>query len=374
MKKSAVLFLMMSLLFAGCSNTNGNIVILDDSQNNGHSSLASGDEDDLVAVVHVQTICFTDRDLNIADYLGLTNESQKEFDKMDDLSLIYEKIETAGNNHQVSFVDGTNLSEDRIDFSKNKVVLYTTVHNYEASYFSISNTETSGKNINITLKQRMEISFDPTYSTVGLVYAIVAKTRNVKININYQMDENVEVVKKPIVYFYPEKEMDLSVKYVNEDKLLTTYPKYNGGWDIHLNEDGTFVTDANNREYYALYFDELPNYRCTFEEGFYVNKDNAINFLEEKMDFIGYTNREVDEFMMYWLPILESNKHSLVYFEQTEERNEECPLIFSTNPDTLIRTIIHIKKVDGEVNIPEQQLKHYDRKGFVVTDWGGTEY
>lgn len=57
---------------------------------------------------------------------------------------------------------------------------------------------------------------------------------------------------------------------------------------------------------------------------------------------------------MYWLPVLENNVHSLVYFEQTEERNKECPLEFSTSPDTLIKTIIHVKKVDGEVNIPEQ--------------------
>ena len=73
----------------------------------------------------------------------------------------------------------------------------------------------------------------------------------------------------------------------------------------------------------------------------YIKIVAMINFLEEKMDYIGYTNREVDEFIMYWLPILENNAHSLVYFEQTEERNEECPLIFSTGPDTLIRTIIH---------------------------------
>ena len=113
---------------------------------------------------------------------------------------------------------------------------------------------------------------------------------------------------------------------------------------------------------------------CNFDEGFYVTKENAITFLEEKMDFIGYTNREVDEFIMFWLPVLENNEKSLVYFEQTEERNEECPLLFSIEPETLIRTIIHIKKVDEATSIKEQELRHYERKGFTVTEWGGQEH
>ena len=85
-------------------------------------------------------------------------------------------------------------------------------------------------------------------------------------------------------------------------------------------------------------------------------------------------NRETDEFIMYWLPILENNEKSLVYFEQTEERNEESPLIFSTEPDTLIRTCIHIKKVDTPVDMVPQELTHVERSGFTVTEWGGVEY
>ena len=181
-------------------------------------------------------------------------------------------------------------------------------------------------------------------------------------------------VRKPVIYFYPEEEMDLTVTFYDEDRLMTTYPKYDGGWNIHLKEDGTFTTGDNGREYYAIFFDEVPNYTCNFTEGFYVTKDNAISFLEEKMDYMGFTNRETDEFIMYWLPILESNERSLVYFEQTEERNEECPLGFSVEPDTLIRTIIHIKKVNEPTYIQEQTLTHYDRSGFTVTEWGGIEH
>ena len=180
--------------------------------------------------------------------------------------------------------------------------------------------------------------------------------------------------KKPIIYFYPEEEMDLSVTFVNEEMLTTTYPKYDGGWNIHLKEDGTFTVPGSDREYYGLYYEANSDYECTFDEGFYVTSENAASFLEEKMDYMGFTNRETDEFIMYWLPILENNEKSLVYFEQTEERNEDSPLIFSTEPDTLIRTMIHIKKVDAATTIKEQVLTHYERNGFTATEWGGVEH
>ena len=181
-------------------------------------------------------------------------------------------------------------------------------------------------------------------------------------------------VKKPIIYFYPEEEMDLSVTFVYEEMLTTTYPKYDGGWNIHLKEDGTITLPGSDREYYGLYYESVPNYECTFEEGFYVTGENAATFLEEKMDYMGFTNRETDEFIMYWLPILERNGQSLVYFEETLERNEESPLVFSVTPDTLIRTVIHIKKVDAPVDIAPQQLTHVERGGFTVTEWGGLEH
>ena len=182
------------------------------------------------------------------------------------------------------------------------------------------------------------------------------------------------IERKPIIYFYPEEEMDLSVTFVNEEMLTTTYPKYDGGWNIHLEEDGTFTVPGSDREYYGLYYEANSDYECTFDEGFYVTSENAASFLEEKMDYMGFANRETDEFIMYWLPILESNEKSLVYFEQTEERNEDAPLVFSTEPDTLIRTMIHIKKVDAATTIKEQVLTHYERNGFTVTEWGGVEH
>ena len=111
-----------------------------------------------------------------------------------------------------------------------------------------------------------------------------------------------------------------------------------------------------------------------FEEGFYVTKDNAINFLEEKLTILGLNAKERNEFIMYWLPVLEKNEKSLVYFEQTTERENFNKLLIEPKPDSLLRIAIHIKKVDKEIKIKEQVLNTFKRNGFTAVEWGGISY
>ena len=75
---------------------------------------------------------------------------------------------------------------------------------------------------------------------------------------------------------------------------------------------------------------------------------------------------------MYWLPKLEKNEKSLVYFELTESRQNDNELIIEPKPDSLLRINMHIKKVDKEVSIKAQILPTFNRVGFTVVEWGGT--
>ena len=77
---------------------------------------------------------------------------------------------------------------------------------------------------------------------------------------------------------------------------------------------------------------------------------------------------------MYWLPILERNEKSLVYFELTNERNNNSKININPKPDSMLRLAIHIKKVNGIVNIKEQKLTRFNRIGFSAVEWGGVIY
>ena len=178
------------------------------------------------------------------------------------------------------------------------------------------------------------------------------------------------VAYKPVLYLYPTQTTNIKVNFKYEENLTTTYPKFNKEWNVIVDHNGNLY-DSDNNYYYALYWEEKDYTNVDFSEGFYVSKDNSIKFLEEKLSLLGLNNKERNEFIMYWLPILEKNEHNLVYFELTNELQNQNELIIQPKPDTLIRIRMHVKKVDKETNIKEQILSKQVRNGYTAIEWGG---
>ena len=175
---------------------------------------------------------------------------------------------------------------------------------------------------------------------------------------------------KPILYLYPTKKTKVEVSFSNPEVLTTTYPKFDKSWVVTANKNGDLY-DSKGKYYYGLYWEEEGSTNIDFSEGFYVDKDSAIEFLEDKLTTIGLNAKERNEFIMYWLPILEKNEHNLVYFELTKERDKFNKLNITPKPDSLLRVAIHVKKVDGPIFIKEEKLETFKRKGFVAVEWGG---
>ena len=51
---------------------------------------------------------------------------------------------------------------------------------------------------------------------------------------------------KPVIYLYPEKETEVTVKLNYAGELTCTYPAYNDGWKVSASPDGT-LTDADGQ-------------------------------------------------------------------------------------------------------------------------------
>lgn len=239
----------------------------------------------------------------------------------------------------------------------------------------ISNIKYSGTNNELIIDSlyHKKCGFCMKHYDVYLYKIDKINNSNIKIK-NYYHKGNVDncdpdVAYKPIIYLYPEKDMNVSVKLEKYNNIITSYPKYDDGWNVYAKNNGKLL--YNNREYYALYWDEFNDNNVNFKEGFYVKKENAIKFLEEKLDIIGFNNREANEFIMYWLPVLENNNQSLIYFELTEERESNNKLIINPKPDSMLRVNMHVLKINHKVDIKEQELTTFKRYGFTVVEWGG---
>lgn len=176
---------------------------------------------------------------------------------------------------------------------------------------------------------------------------------------------------KPVIYLYPEKEMQVFVDLTLDGKLTCTYPAYNNGWKVIASPDGT-LTDAKGQIYNYLYWEGETYAQYDLSKGYCVKGEDTAEFLEDALDKLGLNRREANEFIVYWLPLMEQNPYNIISF-QTDIYTDAAQLMVNPTPDTIIRVFMAWQKADSYVEIPKQELFAPKRSGFTVVEWGGTE-
>ncbi len=182
------------------------------------------------------------------------------------------------------------------------------------------------------------------------------------------------VVAKPVIYLYPEKETDVHVEVeLTEADLATTYPKYNNGWDVVAKPDGSLVNKADGTHHRYLFWDAV-NCRTEFDlsKGFCVAGSDTESFLKEKLSYMGLTEDEMNEFIVYWLPQMEHNKYNLISF-QSDKYTDSAKLNITPTPDSMLRVFMTYVPLEKAVDIEPQKLSTFERSGFTVVEWGGSE-
>jgi hypothetical protein len=156
---------------------------------------------------------------------------------------------------------------------------------------------------------------------------------------------------------------DVAVTVSHPELFTAQYPPYGDGWLVTATPDGTLTDQATGRELYALYYesDRLAAAHRT-NDGFVVAGSGAAAFLETTLPQLGLSPRESEEFIVYWLPLLQANPYTYIRFETAAEQAANQVLTVTPAPGTLIRVMMEW-----------QRLAAPGRAGFVVVEWGGTE-
>ena len=176
---------------------------------------------------------------------------------------------------------------------------------------------------------------------------------------------------KPVIYLYPETQTQVTVKMDYSGKLTCTYPAYNDGWQVTAAPDGT-LTDANGQTYNYLYWEGETATAYDLSEGFCVAGADTAAFLEDALAKLGLTRREANEFIVYWLPQMEDNPYNLITFQQ-EAYTQAAKLTVEPAPDSVLRVFMTWKPLNTPVEVPAQALPAFERRGFTLIEWGGTE-
>ncbi|MGH4123864.1 MAG: hypothetical protein ACREV6_13135 [Clostridium sp.] len=177
---------------------------------------------------------------------------------------------------------------------------------------------------------------------------------------------------KPVIYLYPTSQQTVSVKLEYKGDLTCTYPDYKNGWKVKAEPDGTLTNLADNREYSYLYWEGISNDKWDMSKGFVVKGSETEKFLQEKLEYLGLTPKEYNEFIVYWLPVMKENKYNLITFAGEAYENI-AKLTITPKPDSILRVMMVFKPLNKSIKIVEQELKPFVRSGFTVVEWGGTE-
>ena len=182
---------------------------------------------------------------------------------------------------------------------------------------------------------------------------------------------------KPVIYLYPEQETKVNVQLTFNGTLTSTYPTLPPeGWTVTAQPDGT-LTDEEGRSYRYLFWEGAADVDWKQDSGFLVKAEDAREFLEESLTQLGLNELEQNDFITYWLPKLEKNGESFVTFA-AEQYTDNAILTVTPQPDSVLRVQMLISKVDDSnraafQKLPEQELPRFEREGFVLVEWGGTD-
>lgn len=243
-------------------------------------------------------------------------------------------------------------------------------------FFSIENLDPigvqKGTEVEVFYSGVLEFFFtdDPRFKNMAQIEAIDWKLIASEDEC-IEISSNVFAADKPVIYLYPERKTDVKVSLSLNGELTCAYPKYEDMWHVTAEPDGT-LTDKQGKEYNYLYWEGELNAEYDFSKGFCVKGKDTAAFLETALEKLGLNRKEANEFIIYWLPIMQENEYNIISF-QTGAYENSAKLNINPAPDTLIRVFMAYKPSREYVKIEKQELTAPQRNGFVAVEWGGAE-
>jgi len=176
---------------------------------------------------------------------------------------------------------------------------------------------------------------------------------------------------KPVIYLYPEEEIDVSVQVEPSGGLTITEPNYGDGWLVKAKPNGEIYNYGDGQIYPYLFWEGHGVNYTRPEKGFVVKRGDVEEFLINKLSDLGLIKNEYDEFIEYWQPKMTDSPYYLVNFVSKEEFDKIAPLTVEPEPDTIIRVFMDYQGLEYPIQVEEPEFITPERIGFTVVEWGG---
>ncbi len=190
--------------------------------------------------------------------------------------------------------------------------------------------------------------------------------------VEYQNTDSMPAVEcgKPVIYLYPEKATNVSVRlpsFINVTKSEPTYPQ--NGWNVSAQPNGN-LTLADGSSYGSLYWEGTGVGYDRPQEGFLVKDGGVDSFLTKTLAQYGLNEKESQEFRDFWVPKMSGAPYYRVAF-LTSAWSNAAPLFVSPRPQSVIRIFMDWQKLNAPISIEEPKIQTPVRHGFTLVEWGG---
>ena len=173
-----------------------------------------------------------------------------------------------------------------------------------------------------------------------------------------------EQMDAPNIYLYPETETNIAVNLVlrNNTRLTESIPAYNEGWNVHVSTNG--IIDGT---YNYLFYEALAPMPLETRKGWLLDGSDLENEMRQLLSGIGFIGREIDDFVEFWLPLMNGPEWYAVYWNPAEKATT---LNITPEPDSLLRAHFVFRPLDRPIQITEPDIEPFTRTGFTVIEWG----
>jgi hypothetical protein len=204
---------------------------------------------------------------------------------------------------------------------------------------------------------------------------VVVNARFSNVDIEYPqrisfsiIDTPQVVVFKPNIYLYQTVTADITVKleFPLGGSVIQSTPTYSDGWNVTVEPTGKI-----DGQYDYLFYESRNADAFQYSAGWVVSRDTLASFFTHHLLSAGFSEREKDDFIEYWIPRLTDYPYYIIYPQFKSDIDKTIRLNLSKSPDTILRLFYAVKGTDvnaATLKTPTTPL--FQRHGFVVTEWG----
>ena len=174
--------------------------------------------------------------------------------------------------------------------------------------------------------------------------------------------------RKPNIYFFPEEniQIDVQLNFPLGGEVIKSEPLYNDGWSVQIDTTGLI-----DNTYDFLFYESIQPDVWQYEQGWHVKKENLQVFFESNLGEYGFGEKEITDFIEYWIPIFTESNYYMIYPQNKDIIDQVIELSLSVEADNILRLHYVVKETKvSNVEITAPAIKEFSKEGFYITEWG----